>query len=385
MNKTIALVLILVLFVSMNAFSQHDGFCSANAGVSYIAPGYSKLPDYGANYNVKLNIGQRFTDARSWHKNYNFPYISATLFASYNAHEAMGGLLALYPEVSFIIKEKKKFEMRLSGGLGLALFSSIYHPEKNPYNKLIGSHLTAAATGELLFRYKFNTKLSGTLQAGMLHCSNGHIKLPNIGLNMPYVFVGTHYWFNEEPKYQPKGKSSFENAKSKALLRYGVGFHQFGESTKPYGGPVYTNHLITIALAHNYSPVSFLNFGVNFTYYESYYRFMLDQETHSFKTLFYESCMITFFGSHEFLFGRIGLYVEVGLDLYKPFYRKYALFYDNTLSFDETVKSFNSNKLGLQYHLFPHTGSPFDMILGVYIKSNYAQADFIECAVGFAF
>ncbi|HOE03576.1 MAG TPA: acyloxyacyl hydrolase [Bacteroidales bacterium] len=366
-------------------FAQKDPFLQCDIGSAYILPGYSGLPDYGPNYQLRVRYGNRLTDNKSWNKNYNYPYVSVNAFFSHNTNLALGSIFAVYPDFGFILKEKKKYEMRISAGLGIAFFNKIYHPEYNPQNMLIGSYCTATGAADLLFRYKVSSQWSACLQAGVIHFSNGHTRLPNLGINMPYVMLGTNYWFREEPKYQVRSKLAFDDARSKGVVRYGLGFHQFGESAKPWGGPVYVNQVLSIALAHNYSPIAFLSFGVNFTYYDSFYHFMLDQEVHEVNTLFNESCMITVFAAHEFLFGKIGVYTELGFDIYKPFYRKYALYYDNTLSLDETIKSFNSNKLGLQYHFFKPIEQHFDVMAGVYIKSNFGQADFLECAISIAF
>jgi len=250
---------------------------------------------------------------------------------------------------------------------------------------LIGSHLTAVARADICYRYNWNSRFSAICSLGVIHFSNGHIKLPNIGINMPQFSAGASYNFSDELRKPPKTKTKYDDRKTKGIVRTGMGFHQFGESAKPYGGPVYKNSIVSIGAAHNYSAVAYLSFGINFTYYDSFYHFMLDQELYNQKDLFYESCMITVFCAHEYLFDRVGIYTELGIDLYKPFYRKYSLFYDNKMKGDETIKAFNSNKLGLQYHFFKPTSSGFDIIAGVYIKSNFAQADFIECALSFAF
>jgi len=385
----ISIICILVLgayFTTLNAQeTENISFVSADIGTSYVLKSYSRLPDLKPNFNFGVHFGKQLNNVKSWHKNYNYPGVGAGLFFARNNNKIIGDVIAIYPEASFIVKNKNKHQCRITSALGIAYFSNPYHPVTNNLNMLIGSHVTAIAKADVCYRFLYSPRLAIQISLVLIHFSNGHVKLPNIGINMPQVSAGATYNFNDELRRPPLTKTKYNDIKTKAIIRYGNGFHQFGESAKPYGGPVYKNTVVSIGAAHNYSAVAYLSFGVNFTYYSSFYHFLLDQEVFGEKSLFYESCMITIYGAHEFLFGKLGVYTEFGIDIYKPFYRKYALYYDNKLSMDEIIKSFNSNKLGLQYHFFKPLNSGFDIALGVYIKSNFAQADFIECALNFAF
>lgn len=83
--------------------------------------------------------------------------------------------------------------------------------------------------------------------------------------------------------------------------------------------------------------------------------------------------------------GKIAVYGEFGVDMWKPFIRGYGDVFDIEEGFGGFIKSWNSNRLGIKYYLKEINQRGFNANIGVFIKANYAQAEFAECALEICF
>jgi hypothetical protein len=86
-------------------------------------------------------------------------------------------------------------------GLGVGYLTKKFDRITNYKNTAIGSHFNAAANITFEGRYKINHRLTASLGFGLQHFSNGSLKLPNYGLNLPILNVGLAYRLARENKY----------------------------------------------------------------------------------------------------------------------------------------------------------------------------------------
>ena len=98
-----------------------------------------------------------------------------------------------------------------------------------------------------------------------------------------------------------------------------------------------------------------------------------------------KSSSIAMVVGHEFLFGRWGLLTTAGLYLYNPFYKD-RLDSNEIDSFKSELKSYIPARLGIQYHIKNTNFTDHkNLFVGVYIKTNFGQADFLESGIGWVF
>ena len=83
--------------------------------------------------------------------------------------------------------------------------------------------------------------------------------------------------------------------------------------------------------------------------------------------------------------GHFSLVSQGGVYLYNPFYRD-KLESDNETSFKQKLKTVFIARLGYQYYLFDATVKHrHNLYVGIYVKTNLGQADFLDTGIGYTF
>lgn len=134
-----------------------------------------------------------------WETLYNYPVTGLTYWNAWLGEpEVMGKAHALMPYIAFplVKKDKSELDFRLSAGLGY--LTKHFDRLENYKYIAIGSHLNAAINLMLEYRWKpvSHLQLSGGIQ--LMHFSNGSMKTPNFGLNIPSVSLGAALRLNKE-------------------------------------------------------------------------------------------------------------------------------------------------------------------------------------------
>ena len=171
--------------------------------------------------------------------------------------------------------------------------------------------------------------------------------------------------------------------------------------------------VFTIAPSYGFIYNNTFKIGVGFFYrfYQHYYQYIKNNEeivadhyTHfQNNPIKYSSCLGLFI-SGELLLGHIGMELDLGYNLYKPFYEvdwKINGFYwdfidengivetrfvEKELSTYYQLKKAILFRIGLKYYLINTVKYPKSNIsIGVNINTNYGQADFTELSFGYVY
>ena len=155
----------------------------------------------------EISIVNYTNGAKKWHKTYNYPTLGATFFtASVGNKQILGNFYGSYAFIEFPFFKSSKYQFCAKLGSGLAYTSKVYDPLKDPKNSVISSHVNALIC--LGFKNKFIFgRNQFILGLDLTHCSNAAYKVPNIGINMPFVSLGYGYSLNEN-KIVDQGKST---------------------------------------------------------------------------------------------------------------------------------------------------------------------------------
>lgn len=212
----------ILFFLSISSFLLHAQ--NRNVGWSVNGTGgillahrsiMAHLPE---SHTAALNFRLSFlaNKGRYWEEVLNYPTYGVEFIASSLGNdEILGkGLAGLY-FVDVPLASTKVYPS-IYGGVGLGWVQKIYHVTENPKNNAIGSHLNAAI--RLGFNVNFKAKQSD-FQLGMhlMHFSNGASKMPNLGINLPYLQLGfTHYI---SPKTSVLEKVTIHSAKDETHWR----------------------------------------------------------------------------------------------------------------------------------------------------------------------
>jgi hypothetical protein len=384
---TLAFVcLVLTYGNAQNQFGTSQSFYSLKAGPGKVLEAYSLMPATKPSVFTAFEFGKAADGSHAWHSYINYPeYGCEILYGNLN-NDFLGNVYAVQPFLRWKLREHTKpLEINFSAGLGFAYFTEKYHFFENPENGLIGSHITNYTKGELEIGYRVNTwRIFASI--GAFHFSNGHVKLPNIGANVPEAKLG-FTWFYEHTEPNPgNGKQFSEPDKSwSPTIRIATGLHAYGSTMKPFGGKSYPVFSAGFSMTKNLSAAYRISFGGIAGYYQGYNNFLLSElkQTHSDAIL--NAGYTTVYFGQELMMGKIAVYGEFGIDVFKPFIRNYGDVFDIESGFGGFVKSYNSNRLGLKYYLHTINQSGFNANIGVFIKANYAQAEFAECALEIVF
>lgn len=164
-------------------YRQKIGFLAAHRGVmGHLPQGQAIAGEFSYFIHTK--------GKKQWHEPCNYPTIGATLFAgSVGNNEILGKFIGLYGFVEFPFINQKHFEFsgKLAAGLGHG--SKVFDQETNPKNVAMSTHFNAQICLGLKTSYKFKRNKI-TLGLDMTHFSNGAFKVPNLGINLPYVSLG---------------------------------------------------------------------------------------------------------------------------------------------------------------------------------------------------
>jgi hypothetical protein len=318
------------------------------------------------------------TDGKPWAKYYNHPDVGVAVLASYLGNSKIfGNQLSIYPYLNLRVNQKEK-PLFFKFGLGLAYFDTFFHPIHNPNNLAVGSSFTwhFSASFERALAYFTNGELR--LTGGYFHASNGHTQIPNFGLNS--ALLGVEWMFKPKEALPQREKSS--NTQSYWVLehRSGIGFHELAATASPIGTPKYGVFSTGFNVGYVHREHIKYKAGLVGRYYNSYFNYISNKYGSSTVA---QAGNVYFMAGAEFLLGHIGIDIEGGLNLYKPFFREFYETFENRSNFDYWQKALFNTRMGLNYYLFDcYSDKRFNIRIGAHINANFGQADFSDASVG---
>ncbi len=364
-----------------------------------IIPNYlANFPNTHLQHGVALSIGSFKTDtSSSWAKYYNFPQTGVSLFYSnLGNNDIFGHEFSAMSFISFNIFNKKVKPYYLKLGIGAAYFTTYYDSITNPRNVDIGSPFTWSFQAGA---YKTISEKNGmNLKVGFVfsHASNGHTQLPNFGANSALLSLSAQFYDKELKTYQhinPKQKAAKKERSYDIGLSYGLGFHEYGDKDGPVGEPKKGVHSYSVFAGRTTN--NHFRWGLGLTY--RYYPIYKDQIVNRNLTEYIDApkksaSNIVLFSNAELLMSHFSIDIELGFNLYKPFYEQYEEDFpldtqiESYSKFKSYFKQLLTTRLGLNLYAFNTNKLPkHNFFVGPHIKANAGQADFTEIAFGYVY
>ena len=302
-----------------------------------------------------------------WEYMYNYPYIGLSYWYSHlGSTGVLGSGHAVFPFIDFPLLSSREQKLFFRLGVGLGLITRPYDRYDNYENLAIGSYLNGAVN--LLFEYKqrIGPKLIASFGVSWMHFSNGSIKTPNYGLNIPGVNLALAYRLSRENPYLRSKVIpqlyKFEMAGRRSLLLdvnlgFGVKDMQstLGVGNRYFVGTIYGNLLFPVSYK------SMLGLGVDVSYDGSDVKIL-------------ENGGVVVPGSIDI--------VKTGLNVaYELSFSRMAIMMNvgSYVSGLEKSDGYIYEKLALRYHFT-------DRLFGsLTLKAHYARADFIAFGIGYKF
>jgi hypothetical protein len=361
--------------------------------IGKVVPNYiNDFPNTNLQHAINIDIGTLKNDTSNiWTKYYNYPQTGMSFFLSnIGNNQVFGNQISILPFISFRVLKKQKTPCYLKLGLGASYFTTYHDTINNKENIDIGSPFTWAFHAYLYKSIHRSNGLDLKLGIGYSHASNGHTQLPNLGINSALVSIAAQFYKKQNTAYlQPnKNKNSFELNKHYTLgVEKGIGFHEFGNQDHPVGGKKYLVHTSSFAFGSILKNHHKTKIGLVYRYYDSYHDYIL---THN-EPIYIESpknssSNFELFVGSEFFLGHVAIDVTLGINLYKPFYKKFEEIFPETNQWEYFVKRTISTRLGLNLYLINANKLPkHNIYLGPHIKTNFDQADFTEITFGYTY
>ena len=402
-----------LFFVVTISYSQNENaikstnysFAALEYGIGKTSTANVNFPKLNPQQSILVSIGT--TNKKNnleWAKQLNFPKTGLTLsYVDLGNSERLGQAISVVPFVDFNILNRWTSRLNLKVGLGASYFNVMYDEVENPNNMAISTHLTWAFRSNLYYSLLEKEDYNLKLGLGYFHNSNGHVRLPNNGLNTFLFSVYSELKFNKEIQNDLKVDSTSvtynRTSQRYYSARVGLGkkvLSKHSTDTKDvYAFAASTGKIINKTFKYGY--------GFYYRFYEDYYDYIKDDEllVHEMYPEFKEhpvkyASNIGIFANGELLLSHVGIEFELGINLYKPAYKidwqiNEEHYVDHVYQLGELnwyykIKKTISSRLGAKLYLVNTNKAPrHNLFLGAFINANFGQADFTELTLGYVY
>lgn len=155
---------------------------------------------------------------KAWHSLFRDPLYGFTFFTgTVGSKQYLGHYFGLYSFIEFPFVKYKAYSFAGKIGSGIGYGTKVYDSETNILNVAIGTHFNAQICLALVSRFTLGKNMF-SLSLDMTHFSNGSTKIPNLGINVPYVSLAYSRKLTE--KKDEKREEHFDLKKRR--LEYGA-------------------------------------------------------------------------------------------------------------------------------------------------------------------
>lgn len=283
---------------------------------------------------------------------YNFVYIDL------GQPKLTGKVYALGANFKFRIAGKGKNYLALRLGTGIGYLTRKFDFYTNRQNMAIGSHWNGNIQLGLIYQTKLSERLSLKTGLGLTHYSNGSVSTPNLGINMPSLFLGFQMGCG---KVDAKMADSL-NAFRPVLKRHQV-LVNYGYKEKFIANPRQF-HIVSIGYRwlKTLTPVRRWYLGADLVWDPTHpYSHFLS--TSNPRVGIDNSTELGILIGHRYDIGRFAMLTDVGFYILNPYQTKY----------------FSYQRIGFRYELTK------DWFLNGTLKVHYGTADYFEWGVGYKF
>ena len=353
-----------------------------------------------------VGIGKyNYTNDKEWAVRLNYPKTGLLLgYTDFGNRDKVGQALSLLSFMEFSVLKKYVKNLSLHVGIGTSYTNTQFDVETNPFNRAITTDLNWTFRSFLYLDLFGSHNNPWRLGLGYAHHSNGHTRLPNQGLNSLLVSANTTFDFRKNLSHSIDKPNLPSTSQTYISARFGIGQNVLSEkfNTKK---EVYS---VAFSVGKIINKTFKLGGGFYYRYYEHYYDYIKNNEAlveEQFPIFrdnpFGYATNFGLFGSAELLVGHFGIEFDLGLNIYKPFYKidwqlneGYSFVNSNgdtvevlgELDWYYEIKRTVSSRLGLKYYFITNNKSPkHNYYIAAHINGNLGQADFTELSFGYVY
>jgi hypothetical protein len=153
------------------------------------------------SYGLEICIWEQEKLSEELTQRLNNPLRGLSLeFRDFGYKDVLGSAFSATSYMVFpLISTSGNSYLDLTMGAGIGYLTRCYDVVENPLNNAIGSKLNARVNVKISFtKYLTNTHWGGGIE--FMHFSNGTLKTPNLGLNLPSLYL--NFGYNLNPRIQ---------------------------------------------------------------------------------------------------------------------------------------------------------------------------------------
>jgi len=350
---------------------------------NYLIPNFPKRVP---GIQMKFEFLAKADGSMYWHQKLNYPSVGFVVNAgTLGNNQELGYTIGISPIMKLKFYETKTYKHFITAGLGLSYYSKPFNRISNPYNVMVGSHITALGYASYNFSRPVSPYAALVLGISVIHGSNGHIQIPNAGLNMPMLDVGIRFG-TTRPDSIVHITHPMPDKHLKLNIRFGMGVHERAGTISPVGTPKYAVYQASVYASKRFGYLSNVHLGVAAKYYNAYAHKIEKDTVFPLAEKFNKSIACSLIAGYELMLNHFSVYAQGGLDVYKPFFRQYTVIEDEKKGISKFVESWFSSRIGFNYYfLNPANDNPFNAFIGTYVNADFGEADFAELTLGFVF
>ena len=352
-------------------------------------PANSNFPETRLQTVYTISIGKYvFDDRKLWASFYNYPSVGISLSKSSFGHDGLlGNAYTILPYLDINLSKRLKNSFHLKLGLGSSYFTEHFDQEENPNNKAIGSSFTWTFQTSAHYSVFLTPFLSFNMGLAFIHHSNGHTQLPNLGLNSFLGNISTTFYLlpPDEKTVNDLDKSRIVKSRQYFVeFRGGLGMHEMGDQTTSLGRVKKSVYSFSVGGGIVFNRLIKLRTGFTYRYYSHYYNYIksFHPEAYVDAPVLNASNLFIYIGA-ELLLGHFGIDTEIGLNIYKPFYKEHSEQFEEDSQTSYMLKRVFATRLGLKFYALNTSKNPRNnFFIGAHINANLGQADFSELSIG---
>lgn len=209
---------VVLLIVLKPAISQHIGkknfhILQAKTHYTFVAAHHEFMTYYqNAHFPFyEISLGGICVGDKPWHQRYGYPHNGIGISYIDTKNQYLGQIYSAFYYIDFAIMSSDKLSFNFNISSGLAWHDKIFDVDENYQNMVIATRLNGMFNLEFVLNIYLTKQLKLISGFDFTHTSNGLVKTPNLGINMPALNAGISYDFDS-------GKPNFIKSDNKKFI-----------------------------------------------------------------------------------------------------------------------------------------------------------------------
>lgn len=305
----------------------------------------------------EISYSQINNTSKTWNNYYKDAEVSYNfMFMNLGNPDLTGKIYALGTNFNFNIKGNSKSHLTLRMGTGLGYITQKFDFYENRKNMAIGSNINGCIQLGVYYQRKLTSKIDLKAGLGVTHFSNGSVRVPNLGVNMPSLFLGLQTRY----KYKTLKKDTILKPlkQTKHLMLFNYAFKE-KFTAKP---KVFNIFNIGYRMTKPISSVRDWYLGGDLVW-DATHPYSHDLKNPSPRVAVDNSTELGALIGHQYNIGKLSFLTEIGFYILNPYQTKY----------------FSYQRLGFRFRFNKNWYSS-----GM-LKVHFGTADYFEWGIGYGF